>query len=98
MPNTVILSTGEYLTNAFIGPNGKWFHVGIDSSRRSVMDCMDTFKNLDTGVFKEIRRADVFSSAEKGIIQASQHDYKPTIAQLTEVKDTQLTDQFLLQL
>lgn len=71
--NNIIKPNGEYLTSFFSGEQGRYKLTGTknnpDSRKWGALDAIDTFKNIDTGEFKDIIRSDVFDKAEKGLIK-----------------------------
>lgn len=68
--NNIIKPNGEYLTSFFNGIQGRYKLTGIksnpDNKKWGAMDSIDTFKNIDTGEFKDILRSDLFNKAELG--------------------------------
>lgn len=69
MANSILKPNGEYLTDAFAGPTGRWKLVGIESVGREVMSCLDTYKNERTGEYTTKTRLTIFHQAESGIIK-----------------------------
>ena len=70
--NDIIKPNGEYLSSYFNGEQGRYKLTGTsnnpDQKQWQAMNAIDTFKNIDTGEFKDIKRSDVFDKAEKKLI------------------------------
>lgn len=60
----------SYNSNYFTGSNGTWKLIGINSEGvRKAKDCVDLFKNVETGEYIEVVRWKVKLMEEEGKIK-----------------------------
>ena len=63
----IINDKGVYLNYWFKDPKGVWFLVGT-SHQGGLFDCIDTFKNQDTGEYITASRRQIYNLEKKGLI------------------------------
>lgn len=63
----IIDDKGVYINYSFKGKKGVWFLVGT-SGQGGLFDCIDTFKNQDTGEYLTASRKQIYLLEKKGLI------------------------------
>lgn len=69
--NAIISNNGDYLETTFVTENGTWDLHGTECKLEDKAgESIDTFRNRETGRFKDISRREVFKKAEQGIFKS----------------------------
>jgi hypothetical protein len=69
--NVIVNNNGEYLETTFVTENGTWDLHGTQCNLNDKAgESIDTFRNRQTGRFKDISRREVYKKAEQGLFKS----------------------------